>query len=276
MATPTPTPTKKKRTETRHDDSIPFYDGSYYLLVTRMMDAVRHETGVANKLRGATREARAIGSHARTRVSALGLLGKLLAASLLVALGAGVAAGAWFGFLRPDPAALRKEVRSHLAAGALVDARRDLEALRVASGELTPGDRAALAEPLRLAVEAQARKFRGDVERNARLGRHASALAALDQYDALEADARWALFTRAEILRAGKHVDASDTYERFVGLYPESDRADDALYWQALLAREAGRPADARALCEKLLWKYPKSNFRTASDRLLAELASPR
>jgi tetratricopeptide (TPR) repeat protein len=273
MVTPTPKTTRKKP---KGGDSIPFYDGSYYLLVTQMFDSLRHETGVARKVEGATRGARAIGAHTKARFSALGLLGKVLAAVVLVALGVGVAAGAWFAFLRPDPVALRKEVRAHLAAGALVDARRDLEALRVAAGELAPGDRAGLAEPLRAAVEAQARKFRADVERNARLGRNASALAALDQYDALEADARWALFTRAEILRAGKHVDASDTYERFVGLYPDSDRADDALYWQALIARDAGRTADARALCERLLWKYPKSNFRTASDRLLAELAPPR
>lgn len=266
----TPKPTKPK-----HDDSIPLYEGSYYLIVTRFVEAVKCETGVANKLKGATREARAIGVHTKRRFSALGLVGKLLAAVLLVGLGAGVAAGAYLYLSRTDAAALRKEVRAHLSRGELVEARRDLEALRVAVGELTPGDRAGLAEPVRAGVETQARKLRREVERNARLGRHADALAALDRFDAFETDARWALFTRADLLRASKHADASATYERFAALYPDSDQADDALYWQAFIAREGGRAADARALCEKLLWKYPKSNFRTASDRMLAELATP-
>jgi tetratricopeptide (TPR) repeat protein len=267
MATPKPTKTKG-------DDSIPFYDGSYYLMVTHIMDTVRRERGVANKLRGATREARAIGSHTKRRFSALGLIGKLLTAVLLVGLGAGAAVAAYVYLLRPDPASLREEVRAHLALGELVEARRDLETLRVVVGDLTPSDRAGLAGPLRARLEAQARKVRREVESNARLGRHERALAALDELDALDADARWALFTRAEILRAGKLRDASATYERFVELYPDSDQADDALFWQALIARDGGRAADARALCEALLTKHPKSDFRTASDRMLAELAT--
>lgn len=276
MSTPTPTPTPKakKKAKSRNDDSIPFYDGSYYLIVTRIADAVKRETGLANKLKGARREATAIGSHTKRRFSALGFFGKLLATVLLVALGAGLAAGAWFFFVRPDPGGLRAEIRAHLAKGELVEARRDLEALRLTVGDLSGSDRTALAEPVRSRVEAQARKLRQEVERDARRGQHAAALASLDRFDALETDPRWALFKRAELLRAAKARDAAATYERFVALYPDSDQADDALFWQAHLAKEEGRTADAKALCERLLWKYPKSNFRTASDRLLAELAA--
>jgi tetratricopeptide (TPR) repeat protein len=268
MATQTVTPTPKpakRRTKSKGDDGIPFFDGSYYLLVTQMVDAARHETGIANKVRAV----RVVGSR-------LSPLRKLLAAALLVGLGAGLASGAYLLLVRRDAGALRREARAHLAAGALIEARRDLEALRVAVGDLTPVDRAELAEPLRARVEAQARKLRQEVESSVRLGRRASALAALDQLDALEADGRWTLFTRAEILRAGRHADASAAYERFVGLYPDSDLADDAVFWQALIAKDAGRAAEARALCERLLARYPKSNFRTASDRMLAELASPK
>lgn len=268
MATPKPTKAKG-------DESIPFYDGSFYLMVTHFVQAVKGETGLANKLKGATREARAIGSQTRTRFSAMGFVGKLLAGVLLVALGAGVAGGAYYYFVRPDPASLRRDVRAHLAQGELVKARRELEALGVALGELTPGDRAELAEPLRARLEAQARKLRRDAEYNARLGRHPRALAALDELDALGTDARWALFTRAEVLRAAKLPEASATYARFIELYPTSDQADDALFWQALIAKDGGRAADARALCEALLAKHPKSNFRKASERMLAELAEP-
>lgn len=274
--TPTPTPKAKKQAKRRNDDSIPFYDGSYYLIVTRIADAVKRETGLANKLKGARREATAIGSHTKRRFSALSFLGKLLATVLLVALGAGLAAGAWFFFVRPDPGGLRREIRAHLAKGELVEARRDLEALRLTVGDLTGSDRTALAEPVRSRVEAQARKLRQEVERDARRSQHAAALASLDRFDALETDPRWALFTRAELLRAAKARDAAATYERFVALYPDSDQSDDALYWQAHIAKEEGRTADARALGERLLWKYPKSNFRTASDRLLGELPPAR
>jgi tetratricopeptide (TPR) repeat protein len=266
MATPKPT-------QTKHDDSVPFYDGSYYLLATRLVDAVRRETGIANKLKGATREARAIGSHTRRRFSALGLIGKLLTAALLVGLGAGVAAGAYFYLLRPNPSALREDVRAHLALGQLVEARRDLEALRVAVGDLSPKDRAELAEPLRARLDSQARLLRREVG-NAR-GHPERALAALDKLDALDADPRWALFTRAEVLRAGKLPGANAAYARFVELYPDSDQADDALFWQALIARDDGRSGDARALCTALLTRYPRSNFRKASERMLAELGEP-
>lgn len=258
--TPTPKPTKKGK-KAKHDDSIPFYDGSYYLIVTRIAEAVKRETT-------------AIGTQTKRRFSALSLLGKLLAGLSLVALGAGLAAGAWFVLVRRDPDALRAQVRDHLAKGELVEARRDLEALRLAAGGLAPGDRAALAEPLRARLDAQAAKLRGEVERHARLGRHDRALAALDQFEPLESDARWALFMRAELLRASKKAGAGAAYERFVALYPGADQADDALFWQAFLAKEGGRTAEARSLCETLLWKYPKSNFRTASDRMLAELAA--
>jgi len=262
-------------TKPKREDSIPFYDGSYYLIVTRMAQAVKRETGMANKLKGATREARAIGSHTKKRFSALSLAGKLLTAVLLVALGAGVTAGAWVYALRPDPASLRKGVRGHLALGELGDARRELEALRVVVGELTPSDRTELAEPLRARLEVKSRELRREVEANARRGRHERALAALDELDALESDPRWAAFTRAEVLRAGKLPGASAAYWRFVELYPESDQADDALFWQALIAKDEGRGADARAKCQALLAKYPKSNFRSSSERMLAELGEP-
>jgi tetratricopeptide (TPR) repeat protein len=277
MATPTVTPTPKPRKKRgkSQDDSIPFYDGSYYLIVTRIAEAAKRETGLGNKLKGAAHEATALGRHTRRRFSALGLLGKVATGLLLVALGAGLAAGGWFLFVRRDPAQLRVQVRDHLAKGEWVEARRDLEALRLLEGGLKPGDRTALAEPLRAKLDAQAAKLRSEVERNARQRQHERALAALDRYDALEADPAWALFTRAELLRGAKRSDAAGAYERFVALYPGSDQADDALFWQAFLAKEGGRPADARALCETLLWKYPKSNFRTASDRLLAELPAP-
>lgn len=279
MATPTPTPTpkppklpKKRREKTRHEDSIPFYEGSFYLLVTRIAGDVKRETGIGNKLKGAALGATMIGRHGKQRFSALSVIGKVLTTVLLLALGAGLAAGAWFLFLRPDPERLRARIRDHLAKGELVEAQRDVEALRLAVGALRGSDRTALAEPVRSRLEAQARKLRQEVEREARGGRPERALAALERFEALETDPRWALFTRAELLRAAKHRDASAAYERFVALYPEGDQADDALFWQAHIAKEEGRAADAKALCEKLLWKYPKSNFRTASDRLLAEL----
>ena len=279
MATPTPTPTpkppklpKKRREKTRHDDSIPFYEGSFYLLVTRIAGDVKRETGFGNKLKGAALGATMIGRHSRQRFSALSVIGKALTTLVLLALGAGLAAGAWFLFLRPDPERLRARIRDHLAKGELVEAQRDVEALRLAVGALRGSDRTALAEPVRSRLEAQARKLRQEVEREVRGGHPDRALAALERFDALEIDPRWALFTRAELLRASKHRDASATYERFVALYPDGDQADDALFWQAHIAKEEGRTADAKALCEKLLWKYPKSNFRTASDRLLAEL----
>lgn len=266
----TPTPSKPKS-----DDSIPLYEGSYYLIVTRFMDAMKHETGVANKLKGATREARAIRSHTKKRLSALSVAGKLVAAVLLVGLGAGVAAGGYFYLLRPDPASLRKSVRAHLALGDLVSARRDLEALRAAVGELPPSDRAELAEPLRGRLETQGKKLRREVEGNARSGRSERALAALDQLDALETDVRWAAFARADVLRRGKLPGASAAYGRFIELYPESDQADDALFWRALIAKEEGRAGDARALCQLLLAKHPTSNFRSSSERILAELDEP-
>ena len=278
MTTPTPTPKPKpprRRAKTKQDDSIPLYDGSYYLIVTRIAEAVRRETGLANKLKGGVHEATALGAHTKRRFSALNLLGKLLVALLLVGLGAGLAAGGWFLFLRPDPAALRAGIRAHLAKGELVEAREDLEALRAAVGDLGRTDRAALAEPVQSRLQEQSRRLRQEVERSARAGRNDAALAALDRLDALETDERWGLFTRAELLRAQSRREAGATYERFAALYPDSDQADDALYWQAHLARVEGRPADAKRLCEQLLWKYPKSNFRTASDRLLAELKAP-
>lgn len=282
MTTPTPTPQPprppKRRGRGRKEDTVPFYDGSYYLLVTQMVDAVKRETGIANKLKGAALGATAIGRHTRARFSALSLAGKLLTTVLLVGLGAGLAAGAWFLFVRPAPDALREQIRAHLAKGELVEARRDLERLRLVSGELGRADRAALAEPLRARVEAQARRLRQLVERERKAQRLEAALDALDRFDALETDPRWALFTRAEILRAAKHKDAGPTYERFVALYPDGDPADDALFWQALLAKEEGRLDDAKALCETLLWKHPKSDFRTAADRMLGELkaAAPK
>ncbi len=259
----------------KRDDTIPFYDGSYYLIVTRIADAVKRETGIRNKLRVATREATAIGSHTKRRISALSLAGKVLTAVLLIGLGAGVAAGAWFYVLRPDPEALRKSVRAHLASGDLVSARRELDALKVAVGELPAADRAALAEPLRARLEAQTERLRREVMEHARRGRHERALATLDELDALETDARWAVFTRAEVLRLGKLPGASAAYWRFVELFPESDRADDALFWQALIAKDEGRAADARAKCQALLAKYPKSNFRSSGERMLAELGEP-
>lgn len=279
MATVTPTPMPKKPKKgsgTKHDDSIPFYDGSYYLLVTQMFDGVKRETGFANKLRGATHGLTAIGTHTKKRFSALSLLGKLATVLLLVALGAGLAAGGYVLFVRRDAGALRASAGGHLAKGELLEARRDLEALRVAAGGLSRADRETLAEPLRARIEAQARRLRQEVEASAKGGNRERALAALDRLDALEVDARWALYTRAELLRAGKRPGAADAYEKFAALYPDSDQADDALYWQALLAREAGHAAEAKKLCETLLWKYPKSNFRTASDRMLAELAAAR
>jgi tetratricopeptide (TPR) repeat protein len=266
MATPSSTPP-------RREDTIPLYDGSYYLIVTRVVNAVKRETGVANKLKGASREARAIGSHTKRRVSALSLAGKVLAAVLLVGLGAGVAAGAWFYVLRPDPTSLRTGIRAHLAAGELVSARRGLEALRVAIGDLTPRDRAELAEPLRARLEAQSEKLRREIQADARRGRHERALATLDELEPLETDARWAAFTRAEILRVGKLPGARAAYGRFVERYPESDQADDALFWQALIDKDEGRTADARAKCQALLARYPKSNFRSSGERMLAELA---
>lgn len=278
MPTVTPTPTPKRAKPPKRssrDDSIPFFDGSYYLLVTQLFDGVRKETGVGNKLKEATRGVGALGAHTKRRFSALSLLGKLATSLLLVALGAGIAAGGYVLLVRRDAAALRKEARAHLAKGELVEARRDVEALRLATGTLAPADRAALADPLRARLEAQSRKLRQEVESNARLGRHEKALAALDQFDALEIDMRWALFTRAEILRGAHRADAAAVYDRFATLYPDSDQADDAVYWQALLAKEGGRAGEARELCQKLLWKYPKSNFRTAADRMLAELAPP-
>jgi tetratricopeptide (TPR) repeat protein len=239
------------------------------------VDAVRRETGVANKLKGASREARAIGSHTKRRLSAMSLAGKVLTAALLVGLGAGIAAGAYFHLLRPDPASLRKGIRAHLAAGELVRARRGLEALRVVIGELTPSDRAELAEPLRARLEAQSEKLRREVQGDARRGRHERALATLDELDALETDGRWAAFTRAEILRAGKLPGARAAYGRFAERYPESDQADDALYWQALIDKDEGRKADAMAKCRALLAKYPKSNFRNSAERMLAENGEP-
>ena len=241
--TPMPQPKPKRSSRSRRDDAIPFFDGSYYLLVTQMMDSVRKETGVGNKLREATRGFGALGTHTKRRFSALSLLGKLLTTLLLVALGAGLASGAWLHFARRDAGTLRRDARAHLDRGELIEARRDLEALRLAPGGLTTADRTSLAEPLRARLEAQARRLRAQVEAHAKAGRTDPALAALDGLDALEIDQRWALFTRAEILRA---VLEGITYEMAWNL---SILADAGFHLTELRAIGGGSRSAAGCAC---------------------------
>ena len=245
----------------KKDDSVPFYDGSYYRIVTRVFEAAK----------GATREAKALGTHTKKRFSALGLVAKVLVAVLLVGLGAAAAVGAYL-LMSPNEARLREHVRAQLAAGELVKAQASLERLRGVVGGLSAADRRGLADPLRAKLEQQAKKLRRDIEASARAGAYDQARAGLDALEELGTDAPYVLFTRGDVLRAAKKPEATDAYARFIELYPDSDKADDAMFWQALMAKEEGDAAHATAVLEDLLERFPQSNFARSSKSLLAEL----
>jgi tetratricopeptide (TPR) repeat protein len=254
------------------DDSLPLYDGSYYLIITHAVQALRNGTGVANKVKGFTHQAAALGPYTRHKLSALSLAKKL--AVLIVLIGVGATAPLGYRFwMRPAPQALRGRIRAHLAAGDYVKARAELAELRHAVGELSQSDRRELAEPVQARLETLAAALHAKIDAERRAEQWEEALHDLEELEKLAVDARWTLFTTAEVLRAaGRDLDAADTYARFALLYPDSNEADDALFWEALAYKSHGELARAKALLEEMLRKYPRSNFLASGRRLLAEL----
>ena len=254
------------------DDSLPLYDGSYYLIISRAVQALRNGTSVKAKVGGFTQQVGALGSHSRRRFRAHSVLGRLAVCLALLACGAAIAGGAYWQLVRSRPDALRARIRAHVATGDYASARRELDSLR-SLGALTRDDRRDLAEPVRAHLDSMAAALRAKIESDREANRYDDARASLDDLDELDVDARWALFARAELERAaGRDGAAADAYGRFVRLYPDSDQADDALFWQALACRNRGELQRAKALLEELLRKYPRSNFGVSGRRMLAEL----
>jgi tetratricopeptide (TPR) repeat protein len=255
------------------DDSIPMYDGSYYLIVTRVMDAVRAEAGVKNKVRGATRELSSLAGHTKKRFSALSLIKKLVVAASFLVAGAGLAfaVSVWRG--GSDAESLRRDVKALLAEGDLSRAQEKLFALRGLVGTLGTKDRTELDLPLRAKLEAAVSTKKSQISSYRRAGLFEEALTSLEQLEHLDVDPGYVAWTRAELLRsAGKEPASRQAYADYVRAYPASDLTDDALFWQAMAYKADGDVSETRTLLSKLVAEFPKSNFLTSSKRLLTEL----
>ncbi len=258
----------------RPDDSIPLYDGSYYLIVTKAMQAIRAQPGMTQKLGTATRELRSLAGHTKKRFSALSLVKKLVVMVLLIGAGAALAGGVYAWRSGGAAEALRADIVQLLEAGDVIGANQRLTALRALSGGvLEAGDQQKLERPLRSRTEALRKKKKAEVTGHKKAGRHDEALVALHELEALEVDPGYILYTRGEVLRAaGRDQDANEAYAEYTRLYPDSELTDDALFWQALAHKKAGAPDKARALLEQLVSHFPKSDYLTSAKRGLKDL----
>ncbi len=262
--------------QTRPDESVPTYDGSYYLIVSRVIDAVRSEKGVKNKLSGATRQLKALAGHTKARFSALSLLKKLGVAILLMTLGAGAAVGIYALRTGRDADGLRADIKALLSQGDLAAAQKKLTSLRALLGDLGARDKSDLDVPLRNRLAAAIAAKKKEIASHKRAGRFDDALKCMGDLEALDVDASYVVFSRAEILRAAeRHADARQAYAEYVRLFPNHGLTDDALFWQALASKNDNDPVEARRLLVELIDKYPRSNFLASGKRLLAELDAP-
>jgi tetratricopeptide (TPR) repeat protein len=263
----------KDRTRKAHDDSLPMYEGTLWMLATRAVKAVKDEAGLGNKVRGFTRELGHMGQHVHRQIKAMSPLGRVLMSAGFVLLGAAIALGAYFGATRPRTGALRSQIRAEMAANDYVAARRDLERLRVASHQLSRPDREELAAPIQAHLQSMEKQLRAEIDADRKAKHWDDALTAVDKLDALDVDTEGALFLRAEVLRgAGRDTLAAEQYARYVQLYPDTSHTDDAMFWQALYLRSKGDTARARQMLESLRQKFPQSDFTASAKRVLAEI----
>jgi len=249
------------------------YDGTLWMLATRAVKAVKNGTGLGNKVRSVTREVGHMSTHVRGRFADMSVAGRILTVVILLGVGAGITAGAFFLAGHSGEGSMRSHIRAEMAANDFVGARRDLEHLRVRVGTLSRTDREELAAPIHANLAAAAQHLRDEIDTMRKAKRFDEALAQVGKLDALDVDEPGALFLRAEVLRgAGRDKDAADAYAHYFQLYPDTSRTDDALFWQALYLRGRGDVAGARSLLETLLQKFPKSDFMVSAKRTLADM----
>ena len=268
---PNPTRTRKDKTEL---PPMPKLESTYSRIVQRAMDAAKVRSGFTERVRAATRELAALVPHTRERFRAMSLLGKVLTVLVLLTLGASLGAGGFLLWSRPDPARLRAAALAKIAAGDFVAAKELLGDLRK-SGAFGREDRLRLEAPVAAGMQKLRQRLQAQLEAHKSAQAWPEALHALDEMERAGFTGEAMLLARADMLRqAGRRAEARAYYERYVELYPTSDSADDALFWQAELLKTSGDAAAARKVLERLVADYPGSNFKVSARRWLDELAA--
>lgn len=69
----------------------------------------------------------------------------------------------------------------------------------------------------------------------------------------------------------GEWAKAQEKFDEYVKSYPNEKNIDAALYWQAYALHKLGRYDQARATVDRLLQKYPNSNWRDDARLLLVQ-----
>jgi tetratricopeptide (TPR) repeat protein len=253
--------------------ALPRLESTYTQIIGRAISAAKVRTGLTQRLRSATRELMALVPHTKTRFSMLSVMGKVAVVVILLAIGSGstLLAGRLFGSGSPE--GLRQRVRQALGSQEYVEAKRLLHLLAASSDGLSAVDRFQLLAPTQAGLDRMQRELQKQAQDHAAAGHFDEALAVLDSMDKAALAPEWVAFTRGEILRsARRHAESIVAYKNFLDMAPESDRADDALFWQASAHKELGQNAEAKKTIETLLERHPNTNFKSSAKRWLTEL----
>lgn len=251
---------------------LPRLESTYSVILQRAIAAAKQRTGLTQRLRSATRELAALVPHARAHFRGMPLGGKIATVVVLLTIGATLALAATYFLGRPSPERLRARVQARLTAGDFIGAKDVLTELRQTSA-LTDADRWQLVAPVEAGMLKLRQRLQRQIERQREAAHWDEALGTLDEMERAGFAGDWMLFTRAELLRlSGRAEAARPYYVRYRELYPSTEQADDALFWEAAIRKEAGDRAVAKQLLRQLLAQYPGTNFKSSARRLLAEL----
>lgn len=251
---------------------LPRLESTYSVILQRAIAAAKQRTGLTQRLRSATRELAALVPHARAQFRGMSLGGKIATVVVLLTAGAVSALGGAYVFGHPSPERLRARVQARLASGDFVGAKDALTELRQASA-LTDADRWQLVAPVEAGMLELRQRLQHQLVRQRAADRWDEALGTLDEMERAGFAGEWMLFTRAELLRlSGRAEVARPYYGRYRELYPNTEQADDALFWEAAARNDSGDRAAAKQLLQQLLERYPGTNFKSSARRLLAEL----
>ena len=265
------TPPKQPKKSAPAD--MPRLESTYTRIVLRAISSVKQEPSFKQKMRGLTQEVKALGKHTQQRYSALSVLGKIVAAVLLIGVGMGIAYGGYMLFVKPDPDALRAEIKTLIAEEDYIEAKRRLDRLTAIPGAITRADRRRLVAPINKWFDIRSEDLFEKVDAERAKKNWEGALEALRELEDIDADTEWTMFTTAQVLReAGRSDEAISYYRDYIAAYPETEESDDALFWQALIYKDQGRLEKARELLQQLIDDYDDSNFSTSTRRLLEEL----
>ncbi len=272
-------PKKSGRTKVKPSKDLPTLprlESTYTQIIVRAMRSARGEKTFTQRVAGFTRELKAMVPVTRQKWRGLSLLGKALTLIITFGLGAGSAVLALQWSASQDPAVLRARLSEKIEAKDWTAAKKLLHALASTSEGLSDSDRVYFVTPIQNALNKEQQKLEARLEKAVATKAWNEALAILEEAERLDAKPEWTVWQTAEVLRsAGRSGDAISAYERYFQVFPTSDRADDALFWQAEGLKNAGDPAGARRALERLLNDYPGSDFKSSAKRWLQELEAP-